>query len=76
MSGQVDIEVAPGLIEVGVEVLLEGSARKALVGVEDLLSGIAILRRKHSEKDCGPDAGRGSPALMGGSRPGPGSKTC
>jgi len=39
VAGEVNIKVAPGLVEVGVEVLLESGAGQALVGVEDLLGG-------------------------------------
>ena len=38
-TGLVHIEVGPGLVEVGIEIVLEGSTGESLVGSEGLLSG-------------------------------------
>ena len=38
-SGLVDIEMSPGFVEVGVDVVIEELARESLVGIENLLGG-------------------------------------
>lgn len=53
MAGQVDVEVAPSLLEVGIEVGLEGRARETLVGVEDLLSSSISSGLVHPEVSTG-----------------------